>query len=163
MARSAVFCTHIAVSHKFRPKCEGYRKNVGCCCLTAHFKRSTVSTEALRAKQVALGGVGASAESGVEEQCKILEVTTDCSTRWNSTLDMLDRLVKLRWAIGAVLSDPTFTARSHAFTDGWELVSGASTDSHSHATEAHYYIVLWTELSISLVRLPALVHYHQKH
>ena len=113
MARSAVFCTHIAVSHKFRSKCEGYRKNVGCCCLTAHFKRSTVSTEALRAKQVALGGVGASAESGVEEQCKILEVTTDCSTRWNSTLDMLDRLVKLRWAIGAVLSDPTFTEDGH--------------------------------------------------
>src|SRR6218665_1358204 len=38
--------------------------------LTVHLKRRTVSTEALHAKQVALGGVGASAEGGVEEQCK---------------------------------------------------------------------------------------------
>src|SRR6218665_367001 len=57
---------------------------------------------------------------------KILAVTTDCSTRWNSTLDMLDRMVKLGLAIGAVLSDPTFRAHNHAstldMTDGnWSL------------------------------------------
>src|SRR6218665_193504 len=106
MARSAVFCTHIAVSHKFRPKCEGYRKNVGCCCLTAHFKRRTVSTEALRAKQVALGGVGASAESGVEEQCKILKchltVLPDgtqrliCWTGWSSCDGLLGPCCRIR-------------------------------------------------------------------
>ena len=87
--------------------------------LAAHFKRSTVSTEALRRKQAALGGVYANQSAGQEvgeEECKILEVIVDCPTRWNSSLDMLERLVKLRWAIGAVLSDPTFTARNHAST-----------------------------------------------
>ena len=74
--------------------------------LAAHFKRSTMSTEALRNKQVALGSPDA----------EVLEIIVDCSTRWNSTLDMLERLVKLRWAIGAVLSDPTFTNLTQAKT-----------------------------------------------
>ena len=48
--------------------------------LAAHFKRSTVSTEALRQKQIALGS----------KDAEVLEVIVDCATRWNSTLDMLD-------------------------------------------------------------------------
>ena len=85
--------------------------------LAAHFKRSTVSSEALRQKQIALGS----------KNDEVLEVIVDCATRWNSTLDMLERLLKLRWAIGAVLSDPTFTKVSQASTlemtdDNWGLL-----------------------------------------
>ena len=76
--------------------------------LAAHFKRSTVAAEALRTKQTALNTGDESDDS--------LEVIIDCSTRWNSSLDMLERLVKLRWAIGAVLSDPNVTARNNAAT-----------------------------------------------
>lgn len=71
--------------------------------MVAHFKRSTVSTEVLRQKQIAL----------VSKNAEVLEVIV---TRWNSTLDMLEWLVKLRWAAGAVLSDPIFTKVSQAST-----------------------------------------------
>lgn len=85
--------------------------------LAAHFKRSTVAMEALRTKQAALK---------TSETDDVLEIIIDCSTRWNSSLDMLDRLVKLRWAIGAVLSDPNVTAHNNAKTfkmtdDNWYL------------------------------------------
>jgi len=39
--------------------------------LAAHFKRSTVSTEALRQKQIALGS----------DDDKVLEIIVDCATR----------------------------------------------------------------------------------
>jgi len=45
--------------------------------MVAHFKRSTVSTEVLRQKQIAL----------VSKNAEVLEVIV---TRWNSTLDMLE-------------------------------------------------------------------------
>ena len=48
--------------------------------MVAHFKRSTVSTEVLRQKQIAL----------VSKNAEVLEVIVDCATRWNSTLDMLE-------------------------------------------------------------------------
>ena len=51
----------------------------------------------------------------------------DCQTRWNSSFFMLQRLLKLRWPITAVLSDPTVTKRSDQYldlkTDQWNLVS----------------------------------------
>lgn len=85
--------------------------------LSAHFKRSTVAAQALREKQKALQN---------NDTTTVSEVIIDCSTRWNSTLDMLERLVKLRWAIGAVLSDPQVTVRSITSTyemtdENWSL------------------------------------------
>lgn len=85
--------------------------------LAAHFKRSTVAAQALREKQAALQA---------NETSNVSEIVIDCSTRWNSVLDMLERLVELRWAIGAVLSDPNTTHRSAASTyemtdDNWSL------------------------------------------
>ncbi|KAL3860698.1 hypothetical protein ACJMK2_010789 [Sinanodonta woodiana] len=85
--------------------------------LSAHFKCSTVAAQALREKQKALQN---------NDTTTVSEVIIDCSTRWNSTLDMLERLIKLRWAIGAVLSDPQITVRSIASTfevtdENWSL------------------------------------------
>ncbi|KAL3856839.1 hypothetical protein ACJMK2_011550 [Sinanodonta woodiana] len=85
--------------------------------LSTHFKCSTVAAQALREKQKALQN---------NDTTMVSEVIIDCSTRWNSTLDMLERLIKLWWAIGAVLSDPQVTVRSIASTfemtdENWSL------------------------------------------
>ena len=45
------------------------------------------------------------------------KLVRDCVTRWNSSYFMLDRLVKLRWPVTAVLSDETVTKRSDQFLD----------------------------------------------
>ena len=42
---------------------------------------------------------------------------TDCSTRWNSTLYMIQRLVTNRWPVSAVLSDTTVTKRQDRTLD----------------------------------------------
>ncbi|XP_065652868.1 E3 SUMO-protein ligase ZBED1-like [Hydra vulgaris] len=73
--------------------------------LAAHFKRSNLAMQELRNKQAALRS---------KDDEKTFEVIIDCSTRWKPTLDMFERLVKLRWVIGAVLSDQNFTTKRHA-------------------------------------------------
>ena len=44
-------------------------------------------------------------------------MVTSCVTRWNSTYEMLDRLLKLRWPITAVLSDAEVTKVSDRYLD----------------------------------------------
>ena len=41
----------------------------------------------------------------------------DCTTRWNSTLYMIQRLVANRWPVSAVLSDTTVTKRQDRTLD----------------------------------------------
>ena len=71
--------------------------------LVGHFHHSVVATEALKWKQSEMNVVGK-------------KLVRDCVTQWNSSYFMLDRLVKLRWPVTAVLSDETDT-RSDQFLD----------------------------------------------
>ena len=67
--------------------------------IVSHFSHSVVATEALKNKQ---------------QQMNITakKLINSCPTRWNSTYEMFERLLKLRWPITAVLSDETITKRS---------------------------------------------------
>ena len=64
--------------------------------IVSHFSHSVVATEALKNKQ---------------QQMNITakKLINSCPTRWNSTYEMLECLLKLRWSITAVLSDETIT------------------------------------------------------
>ena len=66
----------------------GGQKNV------SHFSHNVVATEALKNTQQQMNITGK-------------ELINSCSTRWNSTYEMLDRILKLWWPITAVLSDET--------------------------------------------------------
>lgn len=84
--------------------------------LVAHFKRSTVATKALEAKQAGMNLVKN-------------RLITSCPTRWNSVFYMFQRLIKNRWAICAVLSDRAYTKRQDAQTlelkdENWSLMEG---------------------------------------
>jgi hypothetical protein len=107
MARSVLFCTHITLAINSGLDIKAIEHMLGAARrLVAHFKRSTVSAEAMRQKQIALGSKDDEVLETVDD-CATLETVDDCATRWNSTLDMLERLVKLHWAVGVVLPDPT--------------------------------------------------------
>ena len=81
--------------------------------IVAHFRHSVVATVALKEKQ---------------EQMNISakKLINSCATRWNSTYEMLERILKLRWPIIAVLSDESVTKRSDRYldlkTEQWKLV-----------------------------------------
>ena len=80
--------------------------------IVSHFHHSVVATEALKNKQ---------------QQMNITskKLINSCPTRWNSTYEMLQRVLKLRWPITAVLSDDTTTKRSDRYldlkTEQWKL------------------------------------------
>jgi len=72
--------------------------------LVTHFRHSVVATEELKRRQVQM-----------ETSSK--KLIQDCSTRWNSSFYMLERLVEMRWPISAVLSDENVTKRSDRSLD----------------------------------------------
>jgi len=80
--------------------------------IVSHFSHSVVATEALKNKQ---------------QQMNITakKLINSCPTRWNSTYEMLQRVLKLRWPVTAVLSDDTITKRSDRYldlkTEQWKL------------------------------------------
>ena len=79
--------------------------------IVSHFHHSVVATEALKNKQ---------------QQMNITakKLINSCPTRWNS-IHMLQRVLKLRWPITAVLSDDTTTKKSNRYldlkTEQWKL------------------------------------------
>lgn len=64
--------------------------------LVQHFSHSTVACKALEAKQDQM-------------QLPKHKLIQSCKTRWNSVVDMFERLIEQRWAVTAVLSDRTVT------------------------------------------------------
>ena len=72
--------------------------------LVEHFKKSVHATTALKAKQVQMS----------TPKNKLIQ---DVSTRWNSTLHMIQRLLEQRWPVSAVLSDNTITDKSKGYLD----------------------------------------------
>ena len=72
--------------------------------IVTHFHHSVVALEALKRKQAQMSMSGK-------------KLVTSCVTRWNSTYEMLDRLLKLRWPITAVLSDGEVTKVSDRYLD----------------------------------------------
>ena len=65
--------------------------------LVGHFSHSVLACDALKAKQIS---------DGVQQPLKLIQA---CPTRWNSTYAMLERLLKLRVPVYAVLFDDTVT------------------------------------------------------
>ena len=64
--------------------------------LVCHFKHSTVALVELKVQQTALN-------------LPLHKLQQECKTRWNSTLDMVERLIEQRWAISKVLSNNRIT------------------------------------------------------
>ena len=75
--------------------------------LVGHFHHSTLATEALCAHQAAHSD--GSSSSAVEQ--RPVKVIQDVSTRWNSVFYMLQRLVRLKLPIMAVLEDDSVTPK----------------------------------------------------
>ena len=79
---------------------------------------SVVATEALKKKHL---------QMNTECNTKFKKLIKDCTTRWNSSYFMLQRILQLRWPISAVLSDNTITKRNDQYldlkSDQWILAS----------------------------------------
>ncbi|XP_074549985.1 E3 SUMO-protein ligase ZBED1-like [Halichoeres trimaculatus] len=104
---------------------DGLKANVmgrligACTRLVSHFHHSTVATVALKKKQLQLRDPG--------DKSPPHKLIQSCKTRWNSVLDMFQRLHSERWAITAVLSDRTVTKLTDARTleltdDNWHTI-----------------------------------------
>lgn len=76
--------------------------------LVGHFHHSTLATEALYAHQLAQSN-DRGTTSTIEQ--KAVKVIQDVSTRWNSSFYMLQRLVRLKLPIMAVLEDESVTPK----------------------------------------------------
>ena len=80
--------------------------------LVSHFKHSTISTAALTDRQKQMN-------------MPMKKLLQDCSTRWNSSYYMLERLVEIRWPISAVFSDEKMTKRVDRYlvlkNEQWDL------------------------------------------
>ena len=72
--------------------------------LVSHFHHSTLATAELYKQQ---------SQMNMDQQ----KLKMDCTTRWNSTLYMIQRLVANRWPVSAVLSDTTVTKRQDRTLD----------------------------------------------
>ena len=66
--------------------------------LVSQFFQTFVASEALKAAQR-------------EKNMDVKVLIQECSTRWNSTFYMVERLVELRWAVVKVLNDDRVTKR----------------------------------------------------
>lgn len=77
--------------------------------IVEYFKRSALATTMLHAKQE---------QMSVPDHQMIMDV----STRWNSTLYMIDRLLEQRWPVSAVLSDKSHKCQSLSESQ-WEMLS----------------------------------------
>ena len=72
--------------------------------LVGHFHHSTLATAELYKQQ---------SQMNMDQQ----KLKIDCTTRWNSTLYMIQRLVANRWPVSAVLSDTTVTKKQDCTLD----------------------------------------------
>nr|XP_054758013.1 E3 SUMO-protein ligase ZBED1-like [Lytechinus pictus] len=82
--------------------------------LVGHFRHSVLATKALEAKQESMG----------QDKKRLI---SSVKTRWNSVLEMLERLQETRWPVCGVLSDRTLTKWADASTlelkdDQWALI-----------------------------------------
>lgn len=69
--------------------------------LVCHFKHSAIAAKALETKQDSKG-----------QQKK--KLVSSVAARWNSVLDMLERLIEVRWSMSCVLSDRNVTTLAEA-------------------------------------------------
>lgn len=86
-------------------------------CLVKHFKKSELACTKLKEKQK---------QMGTETNMLVQYVCT----RWNSTYQMLSRLLEQRWPVTARLSDPVVTQRGKHYLDlkpeQWNLIEELS-------------------------------------
>ena len=96
----------------------GFKSNVSidrafgaACKLVGHFHHSTLATAELYKQQ---------SQMNMDQQ----NLKIYCTTRWNSTLYMIQHLVANRWPVSAVLSDTTI-AKGKTIPLISQLISGA--------------------------------------
>ena len=95
-------CGQPASDHEVARKCEKDR---------SHFKHSALATEALLKKQ----------QVSSDKPKLPKRLVQDCVTGWNSTYYILERLVSLRWKVGAVLSESGGDSSLDLSPDQWKL------------------------------------------
>ena len=79
--------------------------------IVLQFKHSALAMEALLKKQ----------QVPSDKPKLPKRLVQDCATRWNSTYYMLERLVSLRWEVGAVLSESGGDSSLDLSPDQWKL------------------------------------------
>lgn len=110
-----------------------------------HFKRSALATSLLHEKQ---------RQMSVSEHQLIMEV----STRWNSTLHMIERLIEQRWPVSSVLVDRSSSKKSGvlALTEcQWEILSNLKELLQPFDAATTY---VSGETYITASSLPSLIH-----
>jgi len=114
--------------------------------IVGHFSHSVVATVALKEKQNQMNNTDAK------------KLINSCATRWNSTYEMLECLLKLCWPIVAVLSDELVTKRSDRYldfkTEQWKLVE----DLVSNSVSPLHFLVR-KKMFLSLQYLPLYMAY----
>ncbi|XP_073710072.1 E3 SUMO-protein ligase ZBED1-like [Misgurnus anguillicaudatus] len=115
-------------------------------CLVEHFKKSELACTKLKEKQKQMG-------------TKTNMLVQDVCTRWNSTYQMLSRLLEQRWPVTGALSDPAVTQRGKHYLDlkpeQWNLIEELSQvlqpfDAATVFLSGQHYV--------TLSALPQLVH-----
>uniref|UniRef100_A0A8C1VWD7 HAT C-terminal dimerisation domain-containing protein n=1 Tax=Cyprinus carpio TaxID=7962 RepID=A0A8C1VWD7_CYPCA len=115
-------------------------------CLVEHFKKSELACTKLKEKQKQMG-------------TETYMLVQDVCTRWNSTYQILSRLLKQRWPVTATLSDPAVTQRAKHYLDlkpeQWSLIEELCQvlEPFEAAT-----VFLTGQQYITLSALPQLVH-----
>lgn len=114
-AHSEFSCTEHTKNNKFIANCVASAR-----CLVEHFKKSELACTKLKKRKQQMGVAP-------------LMLIQDVSTRWNSTYNMLSRLLEQRWPVTATLFNPVVNPRAkHHYLDLTPIAWSISHTSHFH-------------------------------
>ena len=116
-----------------------------------HFKKSELATTALQKRQQQM--------LSDEGSNSTLQIVQDVKTRWNSVYYMIDRLLKLRLPISAVLADSAVTGREHCNLDlqssSWDLLEQLKAVLYPFQVATTY---LSSEYNVSISTMLPVIH-----
>ena len=119
--------------------------------LVEYFKKSELATTALQKRQQQM--------SSDKDGNSTLQIVQDVKTRWNSVYYMIDRLLKLRLPISAVIADSAVTRRDHRNLDlqpsSWDLLEQLKAVLYPFQVATTY---LSSEYNVSVSAMLPVVH-----